>query len=265
MKKSCIDLNKFVCCHLVLGAFLTGSASAAISITQSVSGLFDPGPAGEFSIPFDVINPGSVVVAGFNFDGGNGRATSLSFGSGVGDQTATVLLSELRTSLAYFASPATDSSLFINGVSGNTAISNAGYFIWELAGVDLTAPVASVIGTSDATQITTTVSNSLIIDVVAFNPFGASIVVVPDSTNSILTKFADLDVNSGVGGGWLTSGTATPVIPGVQELGWNASTAGGLGDLREMAFAFAPVPEPSGSALLVGSLGLLALRRRRSA
>lgn len=248
-------------------ALTAASAQAAISVANTAQGLFNPSTAaGAFTIPYQATSPGNVVVVAMYLDGGNGAATSLSFGSGVGDQAPGGLLTQARNSMAYFVNPATSAGLSINGTSGNAGVTNAGYYIWELAGVDLSAPVASVIGTDSATQITTTLASSFIIDSLGFNPFSTPITTTPDA-NSVLTTSNALDVNSAIGGGWLAYGDATVGVPGTYDLGWDVTVASGFGDLREMAFAFAPtgtqIPEPNTLVLLGLSGVIVAFARRR--
>jgi hypothetical protein len=240
---------------------LTATASAAITVTNTSSGLFSTNGSGNFTINYDVINSGSVVVIGFYTDAGGSAVSSVGFGTGVGNQSSNQILSQVRSALAYFSDPSTTSGLSFSGIAGPN-VANAGYFIWELSGVDLLAVAATAIGTNNATQITTTAANSFITSIVGINPFGA-VAFGPDTTNSILTEVAEVDANSGIGGGWLGAGQAVAATTGVQELGWDV-TGAGFGDFREMAFAFAPVvPEPSSAALALGGACFM-FRRRRS-
>ena len=139
---------------LAAATLLTATASAAITVSNTSSGLFSTNASGNFSITYDVINSGSVVVVGFYTDAGNSAVSSVGFGTGVGNQLSNQLLSQARSALAYFSNPSTDSGLSFSGIAGAN-VANAGYFIWELSGVDLLAVAATAIGTNNATQITT--------------------------------------------------------------------------------------------------------------
>lgn len=174
-----------------------------------------------------------------------------------------------RLSYYYFDNPATGAATFSATTTAASQL-NCAYSIWELAGVDLTAPVATSTPApflNGNTTITTSAANSFIMDVLTVNNGGDP--SVPDG-NSVLTKLGDIDMNSGSGGGYMAFGSATEATAGTYNLGWtqDSSLSGGnLGSyVGESAFGFAPfgVPEPSTLALGVFSgLGfLLALSRR---
>lgn len=247
----------------LLGLSLTaGTASAQITVTHTESANFAGNAVngGVFSIPYDVQNPSSVVVFGTYIDAGGGAIGSVGFGTGVGDQAPGALITVDRSSLSYFLNPSTSSGLSFNGTTGAADGSSAGYAIWELSGVDLSALVPSASGANGSLQIATISPNSFITDMLGVNDFGITN-VEPDA-DAVQSEISQVFVVPG--GGQLAMGQATVGAAGTYNLGWVVD--GGSGNYGELAFAFTPiVPEPATCALLLGGLGMLVFSRRREA
>ena len=245
---------------LTAGTVMIGNASAQIWAFNYASADF--GLSGSaFSINYNVANPNDAIVIGLYVDNGNSAINSLTYNSV--SPTGSIPAGSGRLSLFYFAKPATGASTF-SGTTAQASQSNCGYSIWELAGVDLTAPVATsapIPSLSGATTITTTAANSFIIDELGLNNGGNP--SGPDG-DSVLTKIGEVDLASTAGGGYMATGTATGATAGTYNLGWTPSGGSYVG---ETALAFAPttVPEPSTLALasLSGVAFLLAIRRQK--
>lgn len=245
----------------VIGFLATsGPASAAIVVTNTASANFGPVNGGVFSIPYQVQNANSVVVFGTYVDAGGGALGSVGFGTGAGDQASDGLITVDRSSLSYFLNPSTSAGLSFNGTTGAADNSSAGYAIWELSGVDLSAAVQSASGSNGSLQITTIAANSFITDMLGVNDFGVTN-VEPDA-DAVQSEISQVFVVPG--GGQLAAGQAAVGAAGTYNLGWIVE--GASGNYGEVAFAFAPViPEPSTIALIgLASVGLLASRRRRA-
>ncbi|MCA9240697.1 MAG: hypothetical protein KDA37_10875, partial [Planctomycetales bacterium] len=103
------------CLGLIL---LSAPISAGVIVTNTTSANFGPVNGGEFSIPYQVQNPNSVVVFGTYVDNVPGAVTSVGFGSGAGDQPADGLVTIDRSSLTYFLNPSTSAGLSFNGTVG---------------------------------------------------------------------------------------------------------------------------------------------------
>jgi hypothetical protein len=190
--------------------FSAANSMAQISVVGTQTGNFGPVNSGAFSISYQVQNPNDVVVFGTYIDGGSGALSSLSFGTGVGNQAANNLFSVDRTSLAYFLNPSTSPSLSFSGTTAAATGVSAGYFLWELAGVDLAAPVQSASLNNNTIQITTTAANSFITDLLGVNDFGIS--AIAPTAGATQTE-----VGTGTfvvpGGGWVVVGQERPPRP----------------------------------------------------
>jgi hypothetical protein len=235
-----------------------GAASAQVTVTGTQTGLFGATAAGTYSIAYQVQNPNSVLVFGTYVDGGGGASTAISFGSGVGNQAANGLITVDRSSLSYFLNPSTSAGLSISVTAGT---GDKGYFLWELAGVDLSAPVQSASGANGGTQLLTLSPNAFITDFFGVNDFGITggLAGINPDGNSILTKINGTFVVPG--GGWAVGGQATAGSAGAQELGWTVT--GGFGNYGELAYAFTAVPEPSVFGLMgISALAFWSMRRR---
>lgn len=252
---SLIKTNRLLA--LVLGAAFAQTASADITVTAATGAAFVL-PTFDVSIAYDVVNPNSVLVIGFYVDSGSASFSSVSFGGQAPDGAFTAD----RAKLFFFKNPTTDAANFIATSGGTQAGSNNGYFLWELAGVDLTAPVISATATSNTGTITTTAANSFVTDLFTFNNSGTG--SMPDAISDIVFR-AEVDANSALGGGYVAAGDFTAATPGTYNLGW-APTGGGF-QYGEIALAFAPaaIPEPGTYALLAGlaAMGGVMIRRRR--
>jgi hypothetical protein len=235
------------------------TAPAAIIVTATDSANFASTVNGAaFSVPYQVQNPNSVVVFGTYIDNVPGALASVGFGTGTGDQAADGLITADRSSLSYFLNPSTAAGLSFNGTTTGATPddSSAGYVIWELAGVDLSAAVASASGTDGSLQITTTVASSFITDMLGVNDFGITD-VSPDG-DAVQSEISQVFVVPG--GGQLAAGEATVGAAGTYNLGWTVT--GGSGNYGETAFAFTPIPEPTSLLLLMlGGLAAALLRR----
>ena len=243
---------------LLASTLFVGSLSAQVSVTNSTGASFNFS-SNLVSFNYDVVNPNSVLVIGMYLD----TTTTIS-GVTFGGQAPAQSLQSDRSRLFYFTNPTTSPASFT--ASSTTASQTNGgnaYFIWELAGVDLIAPVATATGTSGSTTITTTAANSFITGFFSFNNSGVG--TVPDG-NSVLIKRGDVDANSSLGGGYIAAGDVTAGAAGIYNLGW--TPAGGGFQYGEAAFAFVPtaVPEPASAAVLMGLVASAAFctRRRRS-
>lgn len=228
-------------------------SSGAVALANLVESFpFDPsGDAGAISYNYTVQNPGSVLVVGIYSDGGGSSPTAILFGG----QAADADQNGARHILSYYSNPAVG-PLEITATITNPAVVDAGLFVMELTGVDLTAPVDS----SNSTQITTTGNGAFIVASTGFNPFGGGYTITPAAGSVIDTPLVvDQDIDTPTGGR-MGAGTATVGAAGTYDLGWLIE-GGNFGDQTDLAYAF--VPEPS--VALLGGLGLLGLLRRRRA
>lgn len=256
---------KILAALLTTGMALAGNASAQITAGNLAANSFSTDGVGAFSINnYTVANANDVLVVGLYVDNGNSAISSFTY-NGIGASGSFLASSGngSRLSAYYFLNPSVGTFNF-SGTAAQASQGNCGYIIWELSGVDLTAPVAISSPTpslNGSTTITTTAANSFIIDMLGVNNGGWP--STPDG-DSVFTKTAEVDMNGGFGGGYIASGSVTEALAGTYNLGWSNPSGTQAG---EVAFAFAPaaVPEPSTMALAgMGSLALLFAMRRRS-
>lgn len=253
MKKAMIGLTAAL--------LMAATASADIAVVGTQTGNVGPTAGGVFSVSYQVQNPNDVLVFGFYGDGGGGALTSLNFDT----QPADGLITLDRSSLGYFLNPSTSPSLSVSGTFGLADSSSAGYFLWELSGVDLSGSVQSASGANNTTQITTTSANSFIIDMLGVNDFGISSIAptslatqTPDGTGNATYGTGTFVVP---GGGYIVPSEATAASTGTYQLGWDVS--GGYGNYGELAYAFVAIPEPATLGLVgIFGAGVLFVRRR---
>lgn len=232
-----------------------GSASAAITLTQT-SGVNNISSASSsHSEAFDVQNAGAVLVVAVYVDGSQTPTTinTISFGGSPADG----VINDPRGTLFYFLNPTVAASTIDFNLTGGAAATNGGgIYAWELGGVDLAAPVTS----STTGSITTTVADEF---VVAFgwnngggNTTAGSAGNVGGFTSSDLTE--DFEQSDGRGNA-MAGASGSVASAGAVTYGWGAQDTG-----SPAAFSFKPavIPEPSSVALL-GLAGLATLCRRR--
>ena len=190
----------------VLFVFSPTLAFSAITVDQT---LQVPGNLGSSIVQaFTVNQTESVLVVGLYQDG-----TTLSYvrfgdgnGVGTGDQAADLILSEGRSSIAYFLNPSTDAGLSIRLDNGAAGFIGA----WVLSGINLSeAPI-----TDTDNSITTTAANMMIVSWAAIN---GSVVITADngSMSTDITLFSNGTTGSGIGGN-LQAPTA-----GAYNVGWS--------------------------------------------
>ena len=238
---------------LIAVTALAGNASAEITIGGSLSGSFGGGAG--FTIPYTVANANDVLVVGLYIDNNDSAISSFNF-NGLNPNGSFLASSGngSRLSAYYFMNPTVGTFNF-SGTS--IAQGNSGYMIWELSGVDLTAPVALSSPTpslNGGTTITTTLDNSLILDISTVNNGGSP--SIPDA-DSVLTKIGEVDMNALFGGGYMSTGTSTQATPGTYNLGWTTSASPAGSQAGEVAFAFAPIAVPEPCTLSLVGLSLV--------
>lgn len=250
---------------LIAGVALSPSAFAAISVTNSIGASFSLGTT-SLSLPaYGVTNANSIIVVGVYIDNGSNTLSNVSFGG----QAADGVITAARAKLYYFNNPAVGSSTF-TATSNNTQGAGNGYFLWELAGVDLSASPVSASATDASGTITTNNANSFVVDFFTFNNGGLGTQPETGGLSSVAftTGFgSNLGAGGSGGGGYIAAGSISATTIGTYNLGWALTDAASGNSYGEVAFAFAPsaVPEPSSFAALagLGALGAVMARRRR--
>lgn len=242
---------------LLLTAAVASTASAAVTVQQST--FFQDGnntavsPAA--SIPFDVVNTGSILVVGIYVDNTATAYdfTTLNFGGIAPDASYT----DGRLQSFLFLNPSTDSGLSFDysKVNAGTATPNTsgiGIILYEVSGAN--ASLSFITSSTNSNAIETTTANESIVSFAGRNNTTAP------TENTLLFNGTDRVANFMVGGGSIASASAIAGTIGSQDITWNNATDG------RIAFAFeaAPaVPEPS--SLVLVTLGSLVVLRRRCA
>jgi hypothetical protein len=153
-----------------------------------------------------------------------------------------------RASLFYFKNPATTGSVTFT-TDAFPANNNGAYFLYEIAGVNHTTPVATGTGAS----ITTTANNMFVINFLAANNSDGTTVVPDAATASILTKAGAADAEGATNlGGSIVSGYAEGQVTGgagVKSVSWTG--LGGGENRGQASIAIDAPPPPSGLTLIV--------------
>lgn len=250
---------------LTAGTVLVGNASAQVSVVNQAVGQITAPTAGSFSINYTVANANDALVLGVYLDNGSPGISSMTY-NGVAASGSILAPNSgggARISLFYFLNPTVGAASFSGTeATANTSNGSWGFYVWELMGVDLTAPVAAS-GSAPSTSsgsatIVTTANDSFITDFLGIN-VGGNNNDVP-AAGSILT----FDGSSGgsMASGYIAAGSATAATAGTQQLGWTGASTANYGEAA-FAFAPAPVPEPSTMALsALGGLAVLMIRQR---
>ena len=228
---------------LIAAMVLVGNASAQITAFNSASSSFTSPASGAYTINYTVANANDIVVIGFYVDTGNSGVSAVTY-HGV-SATGSIPAGSGRLSVFYFVNPTPGASTFSATIAQASQPSCA-YYIWELSGANLAAPVAISTPSpslSSATTITTLAANSFIIDLLGVNNGGNPSV---PAAGSVLKKIGELDMASTSGGGYMAVGTNTEAAAGAYNLGW---TPNGGSYVGETALAFAPA-----AALVANSL-----------
>jgi hypothetical protein len=155
------------------------------------------------------------------------------------------MLTDTRTSVLYFPNPAPSGAITFDLSAINGTQLTSGYFIYELAGVNLSTP--AVTGTGN--MFTTTFPNQFVINFLgANNNTGAD---ATPAAGSILTKSGVGNGNGQFGGGAVVAGfadgTATGSV-GAKSVAW--ANFGGLA-AGQVSIGLNAPPPPSGLTLIV--------------
>jgi hypothetical protein len=164
---------------------------------------------------------GNALVLGVYTDVGGGNiASNVTFASA----PATGIVSNDRVNVMYMFNPAASGAITFDLSAINAASNSIPYFLYELAGVNTTAPVDTGMGGT----IDTTVPNQFVINFIGANNTDGTGTV--PSTTSILEKAGASNGNGQIGGGALVSGFAQGLITGAagtKDVGWTFNAGGG--------------------------------------
>jgi hypothetical protein len=155
-----------------------------------------------------------------------------------------------RGTMAYFKPDALDTSVTIRVTS--KIADYAGFVLWELSNVDLTATVASAAG---GDTITTSVANTF---VVGFGFVNGTTTPTISATGAVYTAtdITPFLIGNNPGAGTIGGASGLAASAGSNDISWANDGNGSV-----LAYGFVAIPEPS--VALLGGLGLLALLRRR--
>ena len=237
----------------LIGLGLTGASSAAISLVDNSSGIFTTTSNTATVSGLDLNDTTNVFVVAVYIDADN-STYSATFGGAAA--SGFINKGSSRMGSFYWMNPETAAgqNLVIGGNNGKGA-----YQALQLTGVDtsVTAIMSGLTAAnSNTTTITTTSANSFITSFYSENGNNDRV----HTPGNSFTK-AGVTQNISSGGGSISSATFTLATAGTQTTGWSSSSNGSNEGVA--AFAFAPIPEPSSTALLgMGGLALI-LRRRR--
>lgn len=214
-------------CPLPAQVAINGTGS---SITNSTATT-----PGSSTYTYTLVNPTSarVIVAGYYNDNGT-AAASMSFGG----NAATKFAVNGRTSIGCYILPEpAPASITITATLSGAGAPTAGFFIYELSGVD-TSGGGATIDSGTGASIATTAADKFVINFKGINnSTGAG--TVPASGSIISSANAAVfDINGGIGGGALARGHGSAGPAGTKTLGWTAGADG------EVSLAFVQLGDP---------------------
>ena len=190
---------------------------------------------GTTSYTYNLLNSTSkVLVAGYYND--NGTAVA---GMTFGGVAATKFASNVRMAIGSYILPdPAPASVTITATLAGAGAPAAGFFVYELGGVD-TSGGAAAIDAGTGASITTSGAEKFVISLKGINnstgagtaPAAGSIIPIANS--------AVFDLNGGIGGGAIARGYNSSSGPaGTKTLGWTA------GDAGEVSMAFVQLGDP---------------------
>lgn len=188
---------------------------------------------------------GNVLVLGAFIDKNDsaGAAATITFGG----SPAVGRISSDRGTMAYFETDPLATTITVNVQSATTGF--LGFVLWELSNVDLSLGVVSGIGSS----ITTTNANTFVLGTGFAN---GNPTLTASGSAYTTTNIAPFLIQNNTGAGVIGGASGLAATPGNYGISWANQSNGSA-----LAFGFTAIPEPG--AAMLGSLGLLALLRRR--
>lgn len=233
--------SKSINAAIVLSVALACSlhAQVTISATGSSIGNSNSTTPGSTTYTYTLTNPSTakVIVAGYYNDNGT-AAAGMTFGGVAASKFAV----NGRTSVGCYIFPgAAPASIAITATLTGGGAPTAGFFVYELAGVDTSGGAAAIDSGTGAT-ITTTANDKFVLNFKGVNnSTGAGI--VPAAGSIIPTANAAIfDMNGGIGGGALCRGHGNSGPAGVKTLGWTGGADG------EVSLAFVQTGNPDSDA-----------------
>ena len=211
------------------------SAQVAVNGTGSSITNSTATTPGSSTYTYTLANPASarVIVAGYYNDNGT-AAAGMSFGG----NAATKFAVNGRTSIGCYILPEpAPASITITATLSGAGAPAAGFFVYELSGVDTSGGAATIDSGTGAT-ITTTGADKFVVNFKGINnSTGAG--TVPASGSIIPSANAAVfDINGGIGGGALARGHGSAGPAGTKTLGWTAGADG------EVSLAFVQHGDP---------------------
>jgi hypothetical protein len=201
-----------------LGLVFCGSRADA-QIVGTASGTFvanDPNLPASFS--YALQGGGNVIVVGTYIDNTH-TVSNVQYAGMAPNGTVT----DQRMNLHYFFNPAASGDLTFDFTLASLNNPNSAYFIYELFGVDTSAPVDTGVGAT----ITTTVDNQFIVDFIALNNDDGNLLA--PAAGSLLTVAGVSDANGAIGGGSIGAGhvdARKSGAAGVKSVGWQGNDLG---------------------------------------
>lgn len=283
--KLTIGRRFFTACTLLCAVAIAATSAKAGVIVEAQGPMtvasVDADPVtGAFSIDYTLQDPATTVLVIGTYMDNNGTsgeqaaANGISYNGVLADHT----ISSLRTTLSYWSTlPGSTGTYQLTGTAAPLVATGetVGYYAWELSNVDLSLGVDQAIITtaganaaSTVGSISTTSGNRLVTDFYGANKQGAttgfgraagSIIDTPATDFALRIANTALNTNTGTVAGGTGFAAASP---GPHTLGWTATSDTASNSTRELAFAFAAIPEPSSLMLLVGGVLMIAGRRR---
>ena len=222
---------------IISSVALTCSLSAQVAVNGTGSSITNSSSTtpGSSTYTYTLANPASakVIVAGYYNDNGT-LAAGMTFGGNAASKFAV----NSRTSVGCYILPEpAPASITITATLSGAGAPTAGFFIYELGGVDTSGGAASIDSGTGAT-ITTTGADKFVVNFKGINnSTGAG--TVPGSGSIIPgANAAVFDINGGIGGGALCRGHGSAGPAGTKTLGWTAGADG------EVSLAFVQLGDP---------------------
>ncbi|MCW1923412.1 hypothetical protein OKA05_12675 [Luteolibacter arcticus] len=219
-------------CNLPAQVTVNGTGSSV-----SNSNATNPGTT---NYTYTLANPttAKVIVAGYYND--NGTATA---GMTFGGNAATKFATQGRTAIACYVFPgAAPATIAITATLSGAGAPTAGFFVYELAGVD-TSGGAAAIDAGTGAAITTTGADKFVINFKGINNSNGSGTVPASGSIIPGANAAIYDLNGAIGGGALFRGFSNSSGPtGSKTLGWTAGNDG------EVSLAFVQTGNPDADA-----------------